>query len=115
MDHPERAGSQQADRVDFDRRVRLEIRGAQLSSDAGLLVMRELDDALGLSDLAATASRDHSRRSGRKTLDKLAQSGDLDVRRHATWGMSEYMCRKTLISNRLGTYNFRSCLFQLEI
>jgi len=38
--------------------VRLEIRGTQISSDGGLLVMRELDDALGLSDLAATALRD---------------------------------------------------------
>ena len=56
MDHPEGAGLQQADRV--DRRVRLEFRGTQLSSDGGLLVMRELDDALGLSDLAATALRD---------------------------------------------------------
>ena len=40
MDHPEGAGSQRADRVDFDRRVRLEFRGAQISSDCGLLVMR---------------------------------------------------------------------------
>ena len=52
MDHPEGAGLQRADRVDFDPRVRLEFRGTQLSSDGGLLVMRELDDALGLSDLA---------------------------------------------------------------
>jgi hypothetical protein len=52
MDHPEGAGSKRADRVEFDRRVRVEFRGAQLSSDGGLLVMRELDDALGLSDLA---------------------------------------------------------------
>ena len=49
MDHPEGAGSDRADRVDFDPRVRLEFRGTQLSSDGGLLVMRELDDALGLS------------------------------------------------------------------
>ena len=55
MDHPEGAGSQRGDRVDFDRRVRLEFRGTQLSSDGGLLVMRELDDALGLSDLASAA------------------------------------------------------------
>lgn len=55
MDHPEGADSQQADRVVFDRRVRLEFRGTQLSSDGGLLVIRELDDALGLSDLAETA------------------------------------------------------------
>ncbi|EPF0152058.1 IS1380 family transposase, partial [Enterobacter hormaechei] len=44
MDHPEGAGLQRADRVDFDPRVRLEFRGTQLSSDGGLLVMRELDD-----------------------------------------------------------------------
>ena len=55
MDHPEGAGLQRADRVDFDPRVRLEFRGTQLSSDGGLLVMRELDDALGLSDLASAA------------------------------------------------------------
>lgn len=45
MDHPSGAGSQRADRVDFDPRVRLEFTGAQLSSDGGLLVMREMDDA----------------------------------------------------------------------
>ena len=44
MDHPDGAGLQQADRVDFDRRVRLEFRGTQLSSDGGLLVICELDD-----------------------------------------------------------------------
>ena len=37
-------------RLGFDRRVRLEFLGTQLSSDGGLLVMRELDDVLGLSD-----------------------------------------------------------------
>jgi hypothetical protein len=69
MDHPEGAGLQQADRVDFDRRVRLEFRGTQLSSDGGLLVMRELDDALGLSDLAATGLRDTRR--GKNTVHRL--------------------------------------------
>ena len=47
MDHTECAGYQRADRVDFDPRVRLEFRSTQLSSDSGLLVMRDLDDALG--------------------------------------------------------------------
>ena len=69
MDHPEGAGLQRADRVDFDRRVRVEFRGAQISSDDGLLVMRELDDALGLSDLAATALRDTRR--GKNTIHRL--------------------------------------------
>ncbi len=110
MDHPVGAGLQLADRVDFDPRVRLEFRGAQISSDGGLLVMPETDDALGLSDLASVALcdnrrgkdaagsgahppssrrlRDRRHRSRRKTLVQLAQSGDLGDRWQATRGMS---------------------------
>ena len=69
MDQPLGAGSQRADRVDFDRRVRVEFRGAQISSDGGLLVMRELDDALGLSELASAALRDTRR--GKNTIHRL--------------------------------------------
>ena len=53
MDHPERARETGDGRLGFDRRVRLEFRGTQLSSDGGLLVLRELDDALGLSPCEA--------------------------------------------------------------
>ncbi len=69
MDHPEGAGSQRADRVSFDPRVRLEFRGTQISSDGGLLLMRELDDALRLSDLASAALRDTRR--GKNTVHRL--------------------------------------------
>ena len=69
MDHPEGAGSQRGDRVDFDPRVRLEFCGAQISSDGGLLVMSELDDAFGLSDLASAALRDTRR--GKNTVHRL--------------------------------------------
>ena len=69
MDHPEGAGSERADRVDFDPRVRLEFCGTQLSSDGGLLVMRELDDALGLSRLASAALFDT--RMGKNTVHRL--------------------------------------------
>ena len=49
--------------------MRLEFRGTQLSSDGDLLVMRELDDALGLSDLACSTLRDGRR--GKNTVHRL--------------------------------------------
>ena len=39
-------------RVDFDRRVKLEFHGSDISSDGGLLPYRELDHALGLTELS---------------------------------------------------------------
>jgi Aconitase family (aconitate hydratase) len=44
--------TQEALRVHFDSRVRLEMHGATLTSDAGLPACRELDDALGLTQAA---------------------------------------------------------------
>jgi Transposase DDE domain group 1 len=55
--------TKEALRVHFDARVRLEMQSATLTSDAGLLACRELDDALGLTQAAPRHLEE--RRSGR--------------------------------------------------
>jgi hypothetical protein len=70
MAHPSGAGSRDDLRLDFDRRVRLEFRGSQLGSDGGLLIVRELDDALGLSDPAGAALADA--RTGANRVHQMA-------------------------------------------
>src|ERR687897_673517 len=45
-------------RVTFDPRLKLELHGSRVTSDAGLLPFRDLDDALGLTDLAGEVLAD---------------------------------------------------------
>ena len=56
-------------RLDFDRRLKLEFHGSTVTSDAGLLPYRELDDAVGLSEIAGGVLTDTRRgKNGRHGL-----------------------------------------------
>jgi Transposase DDE domain group 1 len=66
-------------RVTFDRRLKLEFHGARITSDGGLLAYRELDDALGLTAMAASLLSENRR--GRNIRHRL-----LGLLRQAVYG-----------------------------
>lgn len=70
MAYPMGEAQQQPLRVDFDRRIKLEFHGSRVTSDGGLLPYRELDDVLGLSDVAGGVLID--RRTGKNGRHGMA-------------------------------------------
>ena len=56
-------------RVTFDRRVKLEFHGSQVTSDAGLLAYRELDEAL--SRTGSTGDLMNDWRTGQNTQHSM--------------------------------------------
>jgi Transposase DDE domain group 1 len=69
MADPAGESNGEALRLDFDRRLMLQFRGSVVTSDAGLLAHRELDDALGLTTVAGEMLADaRTGRNGRHAL-----------------------------------------------
>ena len=72
MEHPTGESDDGFLRVVFDRRLKLEFHGTRITSDAGLIAYRELDDALGLTGIAgATLSECRRGRNTRHMLTGL--------------------------------------------
>jgi Transposase DDE domain group 1 len=63
-------------KLDFDRRLVLQFRGSAITSDAGLLPYRELDDALSLTDTGAETLADA--RTGKNSRHRLAGYEDVN-------------------------------------
>jgi Transposase DDE domain group 1 len=69
MAHPAGESESDAPRLNFDRRLKLEFHGSSVTSDAGLLPFRELDDVLGLMVIAGQYLADG--RTGRNARHDL--------------------------------------------
>jgi hypothetical protein len=73
MAHPTGESESDVVRLDFNRRLMLQFCGSVVTSDAGLLAYRELDDALGLTGMAGETLADaQTGRNGRHALVGLA-------------------------------------------
>src|SRR4029434_11166188 len=69
MAHPTGETESDVVRLDFNRRLMLQFCGSVVTSDAGLLAYRELDDALGLTEMSCERLADA--RTGRNDRHAL--------------------------------------------
>jgi hypothetical protein len=69
MENPTGESTDGVLRLDFDRKLTPQFRGSVVTSDAGLLAYRELDDALGLTVMAGEMLADaRTGKTGRHAL-----------------------------------------------
>jgi hypothetical protein len=71
-------------RLYFDRRLTLEFHGSKVTSDAGLLPYRELDDAVGLTEIAGDVFTDPRR--GKTRRGKNGRHGLVGLFRQSVFG-----------------------------
>ena len=94
MAHPMGESKHGGLRVDFDRRLKLEFHGSKVTSGAGLLTYRELDDAVELTEMAGDVLADsRTGKNGRHgMIEQFLQSvfgrlaGYDDVNVPTVWG-----------------------------
>ena len=77
MTNPAGESNSEAVRLDFDRRLTLQFRDSVVTSDAGLLAYRELDDALGLSAMAGDKLADVRTGKKRSEAETSRHLGDV--------------------------------------
>ena len=78
-------------RLKFDRRLKLEFHGTNVTSDAGLLAYRELDGALGLTSTIESELRDI--RTGKNTQHDIAAVSQKLVADNATGEAHQDRCQ----------------------
>ncbi len=79
MTNPAGKSNGEALKLDFDRRLALLFRGSVVTSDAGLLVYHELDDALGLSAMAGEKLADVRTGKKRSEAETSRHLGDVGL------------------------------------
>ena len=83
-------------RLQFNPKVRLGFHGSTITSDAGLLAFRELDDALDLTGIASNYLQES--RTGRNILHHLVPLLRQSIYSNTTTPMTQCAFPKTLLS-----------------
>jgi len=79
MTNPAGESNREALKLDFDRRLMLLFRGSVVTSNAGLLVYHELDDALGLRAMAGEKLADVRTGKKRSEAETSRHLGDVGL------------------------------------
>ena len=91
-------------RLQFDCSVKLAFRGSSISSDGGLLLHRELDDALGLTDMAVRLIADpRTGKNGRHRLVGLLRQAVIScLAGYEDVNDADRLCRDPVMRHLIG-------------